>query len=1728
MFAPNPARGLCFRFPLLVAVVLVIISTHSTLAQQQELPENSSESPPPAPTLRSHPALTTELTATLHGETIDGVSIEVVGPTGTTNANLYALASKDNPRGEGVAAFRTQLDLRPNSINDVLFTAITSTGIRSAPTTTTIIHDTEAPELFIDFPRPGDVIATDHVDVFGRVSDRLSGFMGLRVAIQGAGAQFIEAEVDIGIGSNGTFLAEQVPIAVDGTTRLRAFAIDHLQNQTLASVEVIQETPLGAQMVEISGSRQQGPIGTELLQPLRVQVLNTDGSVFENKIVTFEVTRSNGLLRSIDDPNTLNRSLQIRTDPNGMADALWTLGSDSGCGNNRVVATSTSIAAPVTFCASATPGPGTQINIATGNDQQVEVGTIAPEALRVWVSDSCNPIAEIPVTFIVVRGSGFVNGESFATVSTSATGHAEVEFMLGPDPGNNIVEATYSGNLGPSSTFFIYGHARQPGSPTSFTGVVLDNSRTPIVNAECVLEQGDTSLTKLTNAAGRFQFENIPFAGPAHLLVDGSPGGRIHSTRGTPSFPSLEYSIVLIPNTENSLPRPVLLPPLTSPAVEYQGQGTVELTVNGIDGLKMILRDGTEVEKADGSLVSPSNPIFLSLNQVHHDDMPMPMPDGASPPFAWTLQPAGTHFEPPLEIEYPNMNGLPPGSISYFLSFDHDTNRFEIVGSGQVSANGSLIRSDPGTGIAKAGWGGSCPPYSVSGDVEGDDEEDDDPPCPEAEGVRLAVLPDNGFEVSSDLSSTYIVALVTRPDPNTPDEEIPIEGATIEWEFAIGNGTLSSPTSDTDEFGAAVVEVFLPQHAGRPFSIRAGLTQAPIYGMDVEFSLTQRSGTFFVVPGNPATITMERSKDFYSADATDSVEINALVVDSAGNTVADGTFLDWSLDDSTTDFVERDEETRDGMISATLRAPEMAYSQIIHLDGGTATASDVMFVTRSDATLIASRNTLDLALSESATLSATVEAADGTPVFWTVSNGNLSTDSEVSGGRIQATLSSTGAQLGLVAVTATVAGDLLLVWQGTFISSQGLAAGPQHQVLVGDETTDGIETIIWENGVTRRIPYKASTPFFISGPPDSTIQVTLPDSPILEGYTFESQSGGTVPAAVGTTSMILGGAELVTTKPHLGSSSLHLDGSDAPQIAHSNTINFLSSFDISLWVCPEIGDANILRKGNAWQLELLSDLTVQATIMTSDGVFTATTSRPVSLQSWSAIGLQLQDDVLRVFAGSDHAETPVTGSLTQNGAPLLIGEAYSGQIDDLSFRSQPGSHSLVRFEDLDGAGQVRTDSTGATTIRILSRGTLDGTDLTAFAEISLFLEIPGSLRGGFFSRLALRTKQAAVAVADRVAVFLGVQDPENAKETAVAMYGGVLAIGDYGALVKNAWRFGTRLAGGSGEPVNTPEVIFSGIGLLTTFFPVADAVVASLRSIASLLGDTPLLRLLGRRITKHFTRGELPPASEVALIHAMADSPDLAIRLDSILTDEALLETTIRVFERLDSEFLLNLLVRLENTPVSVRENVVRFISTIDEEVIAAIRLDPAYGNRVLDGLAATFSRDVSFPLLNLAVKNPDGYIRSTYSPIALLDDLPLIADAERFQDLLAKMPKHNNPGYMTEARHAATLRRNGAKRISLTTIFNSQAGKTDFDIIARFPNGAVEYAETKFGRFTLTELETWVNKVRKATISKPNVQIRYYYNSNSNFRPSQEILDKFLEYTRDPAINFAAIPTPF
>lgn len=672
---------------------------------------------PSAPRITSAPLQTNLDSITVSGTADADAQVEIVGPA----VNFVI----------GGGAFTTSVLLLPNRKNDIYFTTLAQCGARSSPTVLSVLQDSEPPSVFIDFPTAGAQLSLSAVDVAGRVSDVLSGFAGLTVSVNG-----VPAVVDRGIGTNGTFFAAGVPLNDTGATALIATATDALGNGASAEISVTQTAiPPNAARMEVSGGNaQHGAVHSQLPQPLGVRMTRADGTPFVNKVVTFSVTRSDGRL-SADGSGDGALLFQTHTDDSGIARAYLRLGSDAGCGNNRIEAKSTDIAGSTFFCASADPGEASQINIGSGNRQRGETGGPAVEPLRAWVSDSCNGIPGVPVTFTVTRGGGKVNGLDAVTVLTGETGHAEVTFAYGPDRGNNYIEANFPNNGTGPATFVLFGVPRAEADAT-FSGQIFDNSSQPLGGATLFLTVGGLPAGEAVSGSdGRFSITIDPpeAAGAANLHVEGS---TIDSVGGAPRptdvrYPNLGFVTLVVPGGANALSAPILLPPLSTvnDRVFDGGQaGDLELTCAGIDGLKMKVKAGTTITLPDGSQVGPNDPgqIVLSINQVHHDSVPMPMPDGVAPPFAWTFQPGGLHFEPPVEIEYPNMTGLPAGGVANFLSFNHETNKFEIVASGCVSADGSTIVSDPGVGISISGWGCNCPPYSVTGTCESDGSDDGD------------------------------------------------------------------------------------------------------------------------------------------------------------------------------------------------------------------------------------------------------------------------------------------------------------------------------------------------------------------------------------------------------------------------------------------------------------------------------------------------------------------------------------------------------------------------------------------------------------------------------------------------------------------------------------------------------------------------------------------------------------------------------------------------------------------------------------------------------------------------------------------------------------------------------------------------------------------------------------------------------------------------------------------
>jgi len=197
-----------------------------------------------------------------------------------------------------------------------------------------------------------------------------------------------------------------------------------------------------------AGNSQTATVGTTVATPPSVIVRDQ----FNNPVAGVQVTFAAGLGGGTVSPTTA-----VTSNASGIAAVTsWTLGHTAG--TNSLTASATGLTgSPVTFSATGTAGPATQVALNAGNNQTAPAGTQVATPPSVLVRDQFNnPVAGVAVTFAPASGSGTVNPTT--PVTTDASGVAAVSsWTLGTAPGTNTLTATASGLSGSPVTFTATG-----------------------------------------------------------------------------------------------------------------------------------------------------------------------------------------------------------------------------------------------------------------------------------------------------------------------------------------------------------------------------------------------------------------------------------------------------------------------------------------------------------------------------------------------------------------------------------------------------------------------------------------------------------------------------------------------------------------------------------------------------------------------------------------------------------------------------------------------------------------------------------------------------------------------------------------------------------------------------------------------------------------------------------------------------------------------------------------------------------------------------------------------------------------------------------------------------------------------------------------------------------------------------------------------------------------------
>jgi hypothetical protein len=619
----------------------------------------------------------------------------------------------------------------------------------------TISLDKTPPYLTIESHQDQQTVYTDKITVTGLVNDIVRG------TVEESQANVSINGVDAAI-QNRSYAAQNISL-VEGINTITVTGSDQVGNTDSINITLNYEVLTGKRIELVSGQSQQATIRKELSEPLVVKVVDDNSQPVENAAVVFRVAQGSGSVGLGTDNE--GRAVVVETDTLGMASTRFLLGARTGVQNQKVTAAVVGYVSQVSFSASASGEIGNKLSVNSGNNQRGSVGKSLPEAFVVVVTDAgANVVPNARVKFnVTVGGGNFANMQTEVEKVTDSDGRASAIYTLGNVTGldkQRILATLIDAKEGQVITagFTASGFVPAGAGNTKISGVVLDNQESPIPNVTIRIK--DTTREAISDAQGRFTITQAP-VGPVHLIADGSTASEMGE------FPSLGYNMVTISGIDNPLSSPIYMVKLDTQNAVYAGPDDVVLELDDYPGFKL------EIAKNSVTFPDGAREGYISVTPVNAGTVPMAPPNGMQPQFIVTIQPTGTKFFPPAKLTLPNVDAHAPGAQVEMYSFDHDLEEFVAIGLGTVSEDGTLVASNPGIGVIKAGWhcgsqpGGqscahNCP---ICQDCDGECN------CIAADGdPRLAGLDQIGDCKEADCDNGNLVTI--NDDADIPDDEI--------------------------------------------------------------------------------------------------------------------------------------------------------------------------------------------------------------------------------------------------------------------------------------------------------------------------------------------------------------------------------------------------------------------------------------------------------------------------------------------------------------------------------------------------------------------------------------------------------------------------------------------------------------------------------------------------------------------------------------------------------------------------------------------------------------------------------------------------------------------------------------------------------------------------------------------------------------------------------------------
>jgi len=948
--------------------------------------------------------------------------------------------------------------------------------------------------------------------------------------------------------------------------------------------------------------------------------------------------------------------------------------------------------------------------------------------------------------------------------------------------------------------------------------------------------------------------------------------------------------------------------------------------------------------------------------------------------------------------------------------------------------------------------------------------------------VPLEIIPEVEAKVSADDGFTYLVLQIGAGEPAGQGTEI-YEGAVAEWRIKDGAGGTLDQSETVFADGYTEARLTTSRRAGDRYVVEARL-RAFGDGTPVPDAPWVKSAEVVVAPGAAKEIILEPSALDYPADGTSTIRFRATFKDQFGNLVEDGTSTRWTVTPAQIgSFLNAGGATTSGQAEAILVSPTSPGLQDVTVTADDASATVVVEAAALTGS-VSGRLDLDLCADETSLIEARFNAADGTPVHWYTSNGSITERSFVQGGVARALLSAVGGRLGRVHVSAT-AGTRLVHVSGEFGCSRGLAIGAEHTVINGTQVEDGLLRVDFGNGRVRDIPYHARTPVNVAGPPNARVSITIQGVQAVAEWSLDAAQGDQTPDSLGVAPMRLTEAAIKGDDPHDGAGALELDGRGYGLVDDAPRFDFRRRFSASAWVRPDLHtEALLIGKGGAWQLRLRPDGRAEFEVSTETGTYRVLSPFPLPLELWSRVEARFEESRIALFINSNRFEEPSTGLLRTNDAPIEVGTGWIGAVDQVHIDGPSDTGQAVQVNGLDPGGILTLDAAGRGSFEIASLGTL---------VQDLPIEIEGRLEDQPATLMAIPADDApppqvarthVVAAADirpyayAVDAFSGFVggDTDTAAGFAAGIGGGLVGIADAGALAKNSTRIVYQAFGWETRDPNYLEMMFSGVGVITTFSSptgigaAADVAVSACRQIAAILGDTPAVRSMLAsaisRVVNAVRRGDKHALVDSGrLLGDFASDPAVARAFSTFLHDGALQKVAERAFTELGPEFTKGVTRGVDAFGPLIGQRMVQAFDGLTDDAIRALKqVPPEQLREALDGLGRLAAQGIN-PNDVTRMLNNKSIFTASYERANLLRDFGLLAERNVVGlDLSVRLLKNRSIqtlGRRYEVEGAAYLVRQNKSVIELSRkvpLAGSRRIDTDIDVVVMEGDKLVYY----------------------------------------------------------------------